>query len=90
MLTFSITYLFVRKNIYYEGEDDLKIGDISESSHVAALAVFASWANFTLLLGKLPASGIYINMIVGTSKDVLKFLFLYSTRLDISVFSSVF
>lgn len=82
MLIFSISYLFVRRNIYYEGEDDFQAGSSPDSSHVAALTVFASWANFTLLLGKLPAGGIYINMIVGTTKDVLKFLFLYSTRLD--------
>ena len=45
--------------------------------HVAAVALFFSWSNFTLLLGKLPSAGIYINMIVGISKDVLKFLTLY-------------
>jgi len=74
---FSISYLSVRKNIFYEGED---LNQDGFGSHAAALTVFASWANFTLLLGKLPSAGIYINMIVGTSKDVLKFLFLYSTR----------
>lgn len=49
--------------------------------HLAALTLFFSWFNFTLLLGKLPFAGIYINMIVGISKDVFTFLSLYISTL---------
>lgn len=49
--------------------------------HLAAVCLFLSWFNFTLLLGKLPSGGIYINMIVGVSKDVLKFLLLYASTI---------
>lgn len=53
----------------------------SISVHLAACSVFITWFNFTLLLGKLPAGGIYINMIVGISKDFVKFLTLYTSTL---------
>jgi hypothetical protein len=33
------------------------------------------------LLGKLPSSGIYINMIIKISKDVLKFFLLYASSI---------
>ena len=43
--------------------------------------MFTAWFNFTLLLGKLPSSGIYINMIVRITKDVLKFFLLYASTI---------
>ena len=49
--------------------------------HLAATAVFLAWFNFTLLLGKLPFGGIYINMIMDISRDVLKFMMLYGSTL---------
>ena len=31
--------------------------------HLGAIAIFSAWFNFTLLLGKLPVTGIYIQVI---------------------------
>ncbi len=53
----------------------------NSNAHLAALSVFVAWFNFTLLLGKLPSGGIYINMIVGVSKDFVKFFTLYASTL---------
>lgn len=49
--------------------------------HLSAVSLFAAWFNFTLLIGKLPFAGIYINMIAGITKDLLKFLFLYTSTI---------
>lgn len=49
--------------------------------HLAALSLFTAWFNFTFLLGKLPSWGIYINMILGISKDFIKFFLLYACTL---------
>ena len=49
--------------------------------HFAALALFGSWGNLTLIIGKMPAAGIYILMITGVTKELLKFLTLYTTCL---------
>ncbi len=49
--------------------------------HVAAVLIFVAWVNFTLLLGNLPSAGIYINMIVRISRDVVKFITLYVSTL---------
>ena len=49
--------------------------------HFAALALFGSWGNLTLIIGKTPAAGIYILMITGVTKELLKFLTLYTTCL---------
>jgi hypothetical protein len=76
-LGFAILYILVRRNTFVDVTDEVYF---TAGAHAGALTLFASWVNFTLLLGKLPAGGIYINMIVGTSKDVLRFLLLYSTR----------
>ena len=48
---------------------------------MAALSLFTTWFNFTFLLGKLPSWGIYINMILGISKDFIKFFLLYACSL---------
>ena len=50
-------------------------------THVAAIALFLSWGNLTLILGKVPAAGIYILMITGVIRELLKFLTLYATCL---------
>ena len=31
--------------------------------HLGAISIFSAWFNFTLLLGKLPATGIYIQVL---------------------------
>jgi hypothetical protein len=76
-LAFAIMYILVRRDTFVAVTSEVYF---TAGAHTGALTLFASWVNFTLLLGKLPAGGIYINMIVGTSKDVLRFLLLYSTR----------
>lgn len=50
-------------------------------AHFGALALFGVWGNFTLIMGKIPAAGIYIIMITGVTKGLLKFLLLYTTFL---------
>ena len=50
-------------------------------THVAAVALFLSWGNLTLILGKAPGAGIYILMITGVIGELLKFLTLYATCL---------
>ncbi|TRY61220.1 hypothetical protein TCAL_02177 [Tigriopus californicus] len=57
------------------------MGATDVAVHLSALSLFASWFNFTLLIGKLPFAGIYINMIAGITKDLLKFLFLYTSTI---------
>ena len=34
----------------------------SSLTHVGAVAIFTAWFNFTLLLGKLPSTGLYIQV----------------------------
>ena len=53
--------------------------DSEAEVHLGAISLFTAWFNFTLLLGTLPTAGIYIQMVVGVSKDVLKFLSLYTS-----------
>ena len=50
-------------------------------AHFASIAIFGSWGNLTLILGKVPALGIYILMITGVTKELLIFLSIYSTSL---------
>ena len=37
--------------------------DLKSAVQLGAIAIFTAWFNFTLLLGKLPSTGIYIQVI---------------------------
>ena len=47
--------------------------------HLASIALIGIWTNLTLLMGKIPAAGIYIIMVANVAMELLKFLLLYAT-----------
>ncbi len=55
--------------------------DARSAAHLGALSVFLAWIDMTLLIGRVPAIGIYIYMSVHVIRLILLFFLVYSTTL---------